>query len=459
MEASLHEMMHIGSGDEPQKVRKYLEDLGININWLKLNEAYRFISNDTDVLIHPGDNGDFTRPAKEFASLDKDNYEETYKKLLDYFDLCKKVNDSIEALERDNLSKLDLLKNHIHLVRVAGYSAQEVIDKFKFPKNVEDALGAYWMYLGSPLYDLPFVVWSVVITNYIGYGAYIPLNTSYEMSLKMAIKAKELGIDIEYGIEVEKILVENNIVKGIKTSKGNIIKAKYVVSSAYPDTVFSNMIEPKTEIPKKASKFVNSKDVGLTCFSVVMSLDKDYKELNIKDYATFYSLGDFDMHKMWDNLKAKDNYNYLTSVCINVANPNASPKGTCVYSITVLPRIESWDDVTKDNYEDKKNKLAKELISAESKRLGVNLFDHIIDIVIETPVTISHYTNAYNGSIYGYRHSMMDHAVARNSMYKNEKYIKGLYFVGAHQKNGDGMAPVINGARLVAKEILTDNNK
>ena len=340
-------------------------------------------------------------------------------------------------------------------VKTAGYSAQEVLDTFEFPKKVLDILSAYWIYVGSPLYDLPFTIWAVLMADYLGYGSYIPRKFSHEMSLKMAERAMDMGVQIEFGVWANKIVVDKGKVTGVLTIDKDLIKTKYVICSTYPNLVYNRLIEPKTEVPKKALKSINARDLGVTCFSVILLLDRDYRSLNIKDYSTFYSLEEFDMKKIWENYASKgEPYKYLTSICTNIANPDASPAGTCLYSITALPRPESWSDVTELNYREKKNEYARRMIEAESKRLGVNLFDHIKEIVIETPVTISHFTSAYKGSIYGYRHQMSDHIIARLEMSKNENFIHGLAFCGAHQISGDGMSPQITNGRKAAKIIL-----
>ena len=83
-----------------------------------------------------------------------------------------------------------------------------------------------------------------------------------------------------------------------------------------------------------------------------------------------------------------------------------------------------------------------------------NLKSHILEIVYETPVSVSHFTGAYRGSIYGYMHTMDDHIVARLQMSEQENYIDGLSFAGAHQISGDGMGPAITNGRKAAKIIL-----
>ena len=88
--------------------------------------------------------------------------------------------------------------------------------------------------------------------------------------------------------------------------------------------------------------------------------------------------------------------------------------------------------------------------------LHFNLKEHILEIAIETPYTISRYTTSPFGAIYGYRHTMKNHPVARFMMKDQERYIKGLSFNGASQVIGDGMGPAIINGTISATEILSD---
>jgi len=456
IEGTLHEMMSIGPKECPLKIRNFFDEMGVDIDWLRVPEAYRFVDGKSglNVLIHPGDHGNFETPAKEIADACGDKDGTLYKKVLDLLNLCHTVYNSVNILSVTHMSKVQMLLKHPEFVKTAGYSAKEVIDTFDLPKQAVDILSAYWIYVGDVLENLPFTVWAVLMADYLGYGSYVPRKFSHEMSLKMAEAAIKMGAQVEFGQRVDKILVKNGHVEGVRTAGGEEIKARYVVCGAYPDKAYTQMIEPLSEVPQGALKFVNAKTVGVTCFSVVMLLDKSPEELGITDYSTFYAAKGMDLEKIWKEASTDGPYNYITSICTNLANPDASPKGTCIYSITMLPRPEGWFGVTEENYEEMKRKNAEHFIDMESKRLGVNLRDHILELVIESPVTISHYTGAYQGSIYGYMHTMDDHIVARLQMSEKENYIQGLSFAGAHQISGDGMGPAVTNGRKGAKIIL-----
>ena len=89
-----------------------------------------------------------------------------------------------------------------------------------------------------------------------------------------------------------------------------------------------------------------------------------------------------------------------------------------------------------------------------SAYFGVNLLDHVLEAVIETPMTVARYTSAWNGCIYGYAHTMEDHIVARLQTAEEERFIGHLEFSGAHQISGDGMGPAVTNGRKAAKNVL-----
>ena len=453
MEATLHEMMSIGPEDQPLKIRTFFDDFGIKINWLRVPEAFSLVvpKEKIDITIHAG----YETAAREIDA----QYKGTYAEVLRLFNLCDTVYDSVNVLSVTPMSKLKMLIHHEAFVKTCGYSTDEVLDTFRLPQEVKDILKAYWIYVGSPTSDLPFTIYAVLMADYIKGGSYVSKDFSYEMSVKMAEKCVEMGAQIEYCQNVEKILVKDNHVYGVKTGRGDEILSDFVACSAYPNKCFGSMIEPKSEVPSAALKSVNARKIGLTCFSVVMLLDKEPKELGIRDYSLFSSESDMNLDNFWAGLATKGPYDYLTTICLNYSNPTAVPKGMTSLSITTLPRPQAFYVVKPEDYYSMKNKIAKKMIDQVSRHVGVNLLDHIVQIEIETPMTVARYTGDYNGCVYGYQHSMDDHIVARLQMSEEENYIKGLSFCGAHAISGDGMSPQITNGRKAAKTLLDQMEK
>ena len=447
IEAALHEMMSIGEKDNRLKVGKFLDDMGVDIDWLKVPEAYHASLPGIEITMHPG----FETFAKEVDSVAPGSYE----KVLKVLNLCHTVFDSVNELSIHPMSKPQMLMKHEAFVKTAGYSTKEVLDTFDLPQKALDLLAPYWIYVGSGFTDLPFTIYAVLMADYIGYGSYIPHRFSHEMSLKMAERAEAMGVQIEYRQHVDKILVKDGKAYGVRTQRGDEIHADYVISSAYPNAVYTHMIEPASEVPEKAIKMVNGRRLSLTAFSVILILDKSAEELGIKDYSVFRGVT-MDTDACYEELKGLGPYQYVTCICHNLANPDATPEGMCSYSITTLPRVDGWKEVKAEDYDRVKHQVADQLIDFMNEYLGFDLRDHVLECVIETPMTISHYTGAWNGCIYGYAHTMDDHIVARLQTAEEEKFIEGLEFSGAHQISGDGMGPAVTNGRKAAKNVLDD---
>ena len=106
-------------------------------------------------------------------------------------------------------------------------------------------------------------------------------------------------------------------------------------------------------------------------------------------------------------------------------------------------------------YYDLKRRLANEMIETYIREVGkIDFRKNITEIEVTTPMTISHYVGAWKGSIYGYTHSMDNHAIARLQMKEKDHFIQGLEFAGAHGMSGDGMGPQITNGRAAAKFVL-----
>ena len=445
IEAALHEMMSIGDKNDRLKVGKFFDDMGVDIDWLKVPEAYHTSLPALEVTLHPG----FERFAKEVDEAVPGCYD----KVLKLLKLCHTVFDSVNELSIHPMSKPKMLLKHEAFVKTAGYSAKEVIDTFDLPQKAKDLLAPYWIYVGSGLSELPFTIYAVLMADYVGYGSYIPKGFSHEMALKMAERAEAMGVQIEYRQNVEKILVMDGKACGVRTARGDEIFADYVVSSAYPNKVYTSMIEPASAVPPGAVKMINGRRISLTAFSVIMILDRPAEELNIRDYSIFR--GDtMDTDALYENLAGLGPYRYLTCICHNYGNPGCTPEGTCSFSVTVLPRVDGWKQVGAEDYDRVKHEVAKQIIDDMSAYFGVNLLDHVLEIVIETPMTVNRYTGAWNGCIYGYAHTMDDHIIARLQTAEAERFIGHLEFSGAHQISGDGMGPAVTNGRKAAKNVL-----
>ena len=444
IEATLHEMMSIGPKEDRLKVGQFFDEMGVAIDWLRVPEAYRFVEpkKNIDITLHAG----FRTMADEIGAKYPGWGEKVYQFML----LCNTVYDSMNFLSTHSLSKLQMLLKHPDFVKTAGYTAKEVIDTWGFPQDIVDILTPYWIYVGEPIDKLPFTIYAFLMADYFRGGSYVCRGFSHEMSMKLQQKAEENGAQIEFRQEVEKILVKDHKVTGVKTKRGDVIHCDHVISGAYPNRVYTQMIEPASEVPEGAVKFINGMRLSVTTCSVMMLLKGSPEEIGIKDYNIFQA----DSMESAD-LRAEGQtagpFKYLTSICLNLANPGCTPEGYTQFSITTLPRVNGFLDLKEEDYYAFKEKLAREMIAEYERVSGVMIHDRIVEIEVSTPATIAHYVGAWKGSIYGYTHSIDNHAVARLQMREEDHFIDGLEFACATGMSGNGMGPAVTNGRAAAK--------
>jgi prolycopene isomerase len=452
IEATLHEMMSIGTKDNRLKIGQFFDDMGVDIDWLPVPECYRVVlpNEGIDTILHEG----YERAAREVDEVCPG----TYEKVLEFFHFMRRCYDSMNILSVTKMSKLEMAVKHPDFVKTVGYSATEVIESFGLPKKVVELLTPYWIYVGNRMDDLPFTIYAYLMADYFR-GSFIPRHRSHEMSMRMQKKVEENGAQIEFRQEVEKIFVKDGKVTGVRTRRGDEIACDYVICGAYPNRVFTSMIEPLSEVPEAAIKFVNGMELGVCPVSVMLILAGTPEENGFVNYNTF-SGDTMDTNAIWENAhNLSEPYNFLTTVCLNYANPDCVPEGYTHVSITNLVPTDPFLDVKEEDYYDLKRRLASEMIDKFIEANGVDFRDRIAEIEVSTPMTISHYVGAWKGAIYGYRHSMKNHIIGRRTMDENEHYIEGLEFAVAHAVVGDGQAPQIKNGRLAAKAVLTAMQK
>lgn len=446
IEATLHEMMSIGTKENRLKIGQFFDDMGVDIDWLPVPECYRVVlpNSGIDKILHEG----YERAAREVDEVVPGTFEKVHQLLL----LCRRVYDSMNILSVTPMSKVQMLLKHPDFVKTVGYSATEVISTFHLPEKAVEMLTPYWIYVGNRMDDLPFTIYAFLMADYFT-GSYVCRGFSHEMSMKLQAKVEENGAQFEFRQEVEKILVRDGKVRGVRTKLGDEISADYVISAAYPNKVYTQMIEPKEEVPAGAIRFVNGLPLSVVPVSVMMIIEGTPEENGIKNYSTF-SGETMDTNKIWKNYEnLTEPYNYITTICLNYANPTL-PKGFTQLSITALVPSKPFESVGEDEYHELKRRLASEMMESCIKITKVDFRPRITEIEISTPMTIAHYVGAWKGNIYGFLHSVSNHAVARLSMKEEDHFIQGLEFACACGMSGNGMGPAVTNGRAAAKGVL-----
>ena len=451
-EASLHELTDFGEGPARGDLGRLFDELGIELDWLSIPDAYRIVvADDKGIEI------DATVPhgREKFISYMETKCPGCTPALNRLFEVCAEIDKGLAyiGMSRGKPDPSVMRTEHGNFARLSGATVMDVWKAIELPKNCIDILSAYWPYQGADLDTLDAVRYLKMLDGYITNGAYMPKKRSHQISVAIEKRARQLGCDFWYNREVTKITTNNGSISGVVTADGQIVKTGAVISNVFPNTVYSRLLDNPSLIPEYELKKANARNFGGRGFTILMGLDKSPEELGITDYAVFVSTS-ADSTVMYRNCFSRETNDNFAATCLNIVNPEASPEGTTHFGITCLFTDEAWGDVTPENYAEEKRKYSLELIERYEKTMGINIRDSIEEIVIATPITYARYLGSPQGAIYGYYADRWDGMMARLFSSGTEETIPGLGFVGSHGVRLSGFLPTYTSGDLAAKQMM-----
>jgi prolycopene isomerase len=443
-EASLHELSGVGAPDNPGSVRTLLNDLGVELNWVELNETFR--------AIVPGPDGyDVEMPVGRKAFIDKmESYVPGSRASMEkFFSLADEAKPALPVIAGGRADPAMLEKNHANFMRMASHTVDEVLTALGMPKKAQNILTSYWGYLGTPAGQLEFLIFALMVEGYTHHKPYIPKFRSHELSLAIEKKLRDYGGEVWYNSEVERILVKDGAVRGVMLRDGREVLTRHVISNIIPHAVFGNMIDP-AEAPKFEIQRANARRLGVTLFTIYLGLNKSPEELGIRDYTVFLATTGDTNEQFKQYATIENNYKQVVN-CLNAADPDISPPGTCSLFFTKAYLAEAWHNVGITDYRRLKNKVAGEMIAQYEQMVGVRISDCIEEIVVAGPPTFARYINTPDGIVYAYFNQLWD-ALAPRVMTIGEEQsrgIKGLRFCGGHSFRGHGYSSAfLSGAAM-----------
>lgn len=450
-EASLHELPDMRSIDDATGVVRYLlDDAAFDIRFLRVPEAYRLILSEQKV--------DLRLPFGIAAFIDAIELAVPGSRaaVSRYMDLCKEVQGAFRCLnaELGRPDYLKVLKEHGNFLRTASATAGEVAEALGVPEKAHEILFAYWCYLGVPASRLSFPIWASLLYSYISSGAVIPAMRSHEIACAFEKGIREAGGEIRYNTRAEKMLARAGAVRGVQTSYGETILAPVVIANASPSLVFGALVHPKEEVPPAALRNLAARKRGFSVAVAYLGLDASPRSLGLSDYSYFIA-----PHMRSDRLYEKlrdieSDETMLAAICLNAADPECSPPGTTILSITAGIRPEAWAGIEAGDYHAAKARVAERMIRQFEEATGADIRGHIEEMEVATPQTFARYTGAYDGVVYGYEPEPWDSVIPRALSLERERYLEGLDFCGGYSYRCHGYGSSILSGRAAARRVL-----
>ena len=455
IDPSLHELCDVGPESLPGEIRALLDEYGVKLEWVEVPDCFRTISKYSD-----GSPMDVTMPHGIDAFIEKMEYyvPGSTQKMRDLFEIYEEIRQGANYTSASN-GKADpnvMKTKYPNMLRLGAYPTSKVFKAMKLPQKCQDILSVYWGYLGVDMNHLSFFHYASMMQRYVRMGAFVPKHTSHELSMAMLERFHELGGESWFNCRAEEFLFDGDKLCGVRTTLGDV-ETNMCLPNINPDIIYGKMM-PKELIPEREKKLsaARNQDFSARMLTFYFVLDCDYKDLGIENYSYFIS-GSSDSEAEYNKiLGGIDTNEYCIFLTLNVANPDCSPKGTTICSITTMGRSQEWSDLSEEEYFKFKNRFCKKMLDLVKDRTGIDISGHILEMSTASPWTFARYLNTPEGSVYGYETRDWDGIMARMMMLGKDYPIKGLRPIGAAGPRGDGYSGSMITGSLLGKLALKD---
>lgn len=281
----------------------------------------------------------------------------------------------------DNIRNILVMLPVINLVRKFGrLTCKEYFDKLDF-KNEKINFFLHAMY-GERNFSALAFIFMLAWFNQKNAG-YIK-GGSFALAQRMVEKFERLGGKISYNKRVEKIIVENNIARGVILTDGTKVLSDYVISTADGYTTIYKMLEGKY-ISKKIDFAYKNWELFTPIVQVSFGINKVIKYVSpiIINISKDLKIGKTKLEYGYSVM----NYSYDTTM---------APEG----KTSIVMRYESpwklWENLEGDEYKNEKLQIEKDATGfLELEYPDITKYIEVIDVA--TPKTDVRFTGVKDG--------------------------------------------------------------
>lgn len=272
-----------------------------------------------------------------------------------------------------------------------------------------------------------------------GLGTWHPKGGMYEVVKAMANLAVDLGVKIETNQNVEKINVENGVVKSI-VSNGNTIVSDVVLSGAdYHHT--ESLLDEKYR--GYSEKYWDSKVFAPSSLLFYVGFDKKIE--NVSHHTLFFDT-EFDVHAkdIYDNPKWPEKPLFYASFP-SISDASVAPEGqeAGIFLIPIAPGIEDTPEIREKYFQNIISRFETLTNQSVSKNIIFTESFCVNDFVNDY--------NSYKGNAYGLANILTQTAFLRPKIIS--KKVTNLFFTGQLTVPGPGVPPSIISGKIVSDLI------
>jgi phytoene dehydrogenase-like protein len=306
-------------------------------------------------------------------------------------------------------------------------------------------------------------------------GAYYPKGGGAAIPKAFVRALKRAGGEIRLQTPVERILLENGKVVGVRLADGEEIGTQYVVSNADPEVTFGKLIG-REHLSEKLLEKLNKTTYSTSALSLFFAVDMDLRAAGL-DSGNYWFYDHENIDELYrlgltDHALKADSPPLMFMTVTTLKDPSkmhttGASKGhhTCeAFTFVSYEAFEKWaDEQTGEHsasYEALKEELAGRMFQALDKRIP-GISEHVTFWNLGTPLTNVHYINSTRGNLYG---TAKNRKQVGPRAFPTQTEIEGLLMSGASTRSfgvSGATKTGLDAAKAILKcstaELLTQN--
>ncbi|MBS6508581.1 MAG: phytoene desaturase [Paraclostridium bifermentans] len=423
------------------------KDYSKYIDLVKLDTMYKvFYQDNTNYEFY----SDISKTIKFLESIDCNLGVDYLKYISNSYSKYVLSNENFLNKPMENLKEIlnfESVKTAIKLNPIP--SSYKYTSRYIKNNKIRDFLLFQCMYIGidpyenSNLYTLIPAISQLYGLWYIKGGMY-----SYIKSLEKLFC--EMGGKIYINKEVNEILIDKGIVKGVSTSDRKYSSDIVVCNADFPYAI-KKLIREDLNKDKYKDKKIEKLRLSCSTLIIYLGLNKKYKNLKVNNIY----IGE----NFKENIQAPFKGNLPNKPSFYMYCPSKIDHSVCGDSKEILnimirvPNLEyeniEWNERLVKNFRDK-------VMQSIAKVKGMeDIEKNIIYEKYLTPKDIETNFNAYKGCAFGIAHNISQIGYLRPHI--KSKSVKNLYFIGSSTHPGNGASVIVKGSKLIADEIIKNS--
>ena len=327
-----------------------------------------------------------------------------------------------------------IAKGWRHLYKFRGTVASE-LNKLFSEEALRAAMAGILLYTGLPPQKTP-VMQILGLIAMLTDGFYIPEGGMGKIPEVLSQSLKNNGGEIFLDSMINRIIVKNGRVYGLKVDGQDIIEVDAIISTVSGMLTFGSLLNPE-DVSDAMRR--NAQDAPLSHKALCL-------QLGLSNQVDVHSYSNSTLPMMEEQYKVftqnEDEVKWFNYTVPTVTMPELAPSGGSI--IEMFPPIRQ--DVPVDDWdEQRKERIVESALKALTRI-------HKLDIVVKRVLSPKDYRDRmhfYKGALYG-----LSPAVEPRSLFPHNTPISGLYQAGQTTYPGYGVAPATMSGIFAAETLM-----